>query len=182
MKTAMHHKAPRVALALFAMCSTTAALAESRQEQAARVVKQYEAPSAACSLLTKDEVAKLTGQPAYTDPSGTQLVNGGTACDYSSANLTLFSGPKSDENYDKLVKNFKKDNSARQAVAGIGDSAYLWFPKARDKYEGNYAVLVVHQGTHTLALAIEAQGNESPPSLQPKLLAMAKTALPRLAK
>ena len=182
MKTTMHHRATFGALTLVAMCCMTAVLAESRQEQAARAVKQYEAPSAACALLTKDEVAKLTGQPAYTDPAGTQLVNDGSACDYSSANVTLFSGPKSDENYDKLVKNFKKDNSARQAVAGIGDSAYLWFPKARDKYEGNYAVLVVHQAAHTVALALEAQGSESPPSLQPKLVAMAKTALPRLAK
>ena len=170
------------ALALLALFGTTAALAESRQEQAARAVKQYEAPSPACDLLTKDEVAKLTGRPAYTDPAGTQLVNGGSACDYSSANLTLFSSPKSDESYDKLVKNFKKDNSARQAVAGIGDSAYLWFPKPRDQYEGNYAVLVVHQGAHTLALALEAEGKEAPPSLQPKLVAMAKAALPRLAK
>ena len=157
-------------------------MAESRQQEAARVVKQYEAPSAACTLLTKDEVAKLTGRPAYTEPSGTQLVNGGSACDYSSGNLTLFSGPKSDESYDKLVKNFKKDNGARQAVPGIGDSAYLWFPKARDQYEGNYAVLVVHQGAHTLALALDAQGNDLPSSLQPKLMAMAKTALPRLPK
>jgi len=182
MKTRIHHHLTLGALALLALFGTTAALAESRQQEAARVVKQYEAPSAACALLTKDEVAKLTGRPAYTDPAGTQLVNGGSACDYSSANLTLFSGPKSDESYDKLVKNFKKDNSARQAVAGIGDSAYLWFPKPRDQYEGNYAVLVVHQGAHTLALAVEAEGKETPPSLQPKLVAMAKTALPRLPK
>ena len=178
----MQHMASFSALALVAICGTTAALAESRQEQAARAVKQYEAPSAACALLTKDEVAKLTGRQAYSEPSGTRLVDDGSACDYSSANLTLFSGPKSDQSYDKLVKNFKKDNSARQAVAGIGDSAYLWFPKARDQYEGSYAVLVVHQGAHTLALALEAQGKEAPPSLQPKLVAMAKTALPRLAK
>ena len=81
MKTTMHHKATFGALALIATCGMTAALAESRQEQAARAVKQYDAPSAACALLTKDEVAKLTGRPAYTDPAGTQLVNDGSACD-----------------------------------------------------------------------------------------------------
>lgn len=170
------------AIALFTMCTTSTVLAESRQEQASRAVKQYEAPSVACSLLTKDEVAKITGRRAYSEPAGTQLVDNGSACDYSSANLTLFSGSKSNDSYDKLVKSFKKDNSSRQAVTGVGDSAYLWFPKARDQYEGNYAVLVVHQGAHTLALALEAQGSEAPPSLQPKLVAMAKAALPRLAK
>ena len=54
----------------------------------------------------------------------------GSACDYSSANLTLFPGPKSDDRYDELVKNLKKDNSKRQAVAGVGDSAYLWVREA----------------------------------------------------
>jgi hypothetical protein len=165
---------------LVAMCGTTAALAESRQQQAARAVQQYDAPSRACALLTKDEVAKITGRRAYTEPSGTQLVNDGSACDFDSVNVTLFSGPKSDENYDKLVKNFKKDNTSRQAVAGLGDSAYLWFPKPRDQYEGHYAVLVVHQGAHMMALALEAQGSEAAPSLQPKLVVMARTALPRL--
>lgn len=53
-------------------------------------------------------------------------------------------------------------------------------PEPRDKHEGRYAVLVVHRGEHTLAVALEAQDNEAPQSLQPKLVAMVKTALTRL--
>jgi hypothetical protein len=62
------------------------------------------------------------------------------------------------------VKNFKKDKSARQAVAGVGDSASLWFPKARDQYEGNCAVLLVHQGAHTWPSRSRPQARKrSPP-------------------
>ena len=163
-----------------ALVLTCTAAAESRTEQANRVITKAGGPSAACTLLSNDEVVKITGRPSYSQPEGTQLIDGGSACDYSGANITLFSGPKSNDSYDKLVKNFKKDNSQRQPVAGIGDSAYLWFPKARDQYEGNYAVLVVHRGAHTVAFAIEAQGTETPQSLQPKLLALAKAGLAKL--
>jgi hypothetical protein len=109
-----------------------------------------------------------------------QLTNGGSACDYDSANVTLFSGPKSEEHYEALLKNFKKDQTPRQPVAGIGEKGYVMYPKPRAKYEGVYAVLVVRQGVHTMAVALETQGTETPQSLQPKLVAMAKTALGRL--
>jgi hypothetical protein len=67
-----------------------AASAQTRQEMADKVVKQHDAPSAACALLSDDEVVKITGQRSYQQPKGTQLINGGSACDYDGANLTLF--------------------------------------------------------------------------------------------
>src|SRR4051812_5577734 len=95
-----------------ALALACTAAAESRTEQANRVITKPGGPSAACALLSSDEVVKITGRRSYSQAEGTQLTNGGSACDYTGANVTLFSGPKSDENYDKLVKNFKKDNSA----------------------------------------------------------------------
>jgi hypothetical protein len=170
--------APLAAAAALALAGTAAA--ESRTEQANRVFTKSGGPSAACALLSNDEVVKITGRRSYSQPEGTQLTNDGASCDYTGVNVTLFSGPKSDENYDKLVKNFMKDNSSRQVVAGVGDSAYLWFPKPRDQYEGNHAILVAHQGVHTVAVSLEAQGSETPQSLQPRLTAMAKAALAKL--
>jgi hypothetical protein len=167
-------------IALAALGGITAVSAQTRKEQADRVVKQYGAPSPACALLTKEEFAKITGRHLYTDANGTQLTNGGSACDFDSGNVTLFSGPKSAENYEQLLKNFKKDQTPRQPVSGIGESAYLMYPKPRDRHEGNYAVLVVRQGVHTMAVALEAQGNEAPQSLQPQLMAMARAALAKL--
>jgi hypothetical protein len=163
------------------LAGAASASAQSRKEQADRVVKQYNAPSAACALLSNAEIAKITGRPAYDEPHGTQLTNGGSACDYDEANLTLFSGPKSGEHYEALLKNFGKDKAPRTPVPGIGDSAYLMEVTSGPTSEPNrHAVLVVRQGAHTLAVALEAQKTQAPPSLQPQLISMARTALSRL--
>jgi hypothetical protein len=167
-------------LALAALFGAGAASAETRQEQAARVVRQYGGPSPACALISKDEFASITGRRLDGDADGTQLTNGGSACDYDSGNVTLFSGPKSEASWDAYLKNWKKDKTPRQPVAGVGESAYLMYPAPRDKHEGRYAVLVVRQGVHTMAVALETQANETPQSLQPKLMTMAKTALAKL--
>jgi hypothetical protein len=164
----------------FLALAATGAWAQSRQEQAGRVIKNSGGPSAACALLSNDEVVRITGRRSYTEPEGTQLTNGGSACDYDSANVTVFSGPKSEEHYDALLKNFGKEQTPRQPMAGLGDRAYVMYPKPRDKHEGTHAVLVVRQGVHTLAVALETEGAETPQSLQPKLMAMAKLAIGRL--
>jgi hypothetical protein len=158
-----------------------AASGQTRKEQADRVVKQYDAPSAACALLSNAEVVKITGRRSYGEPQGTQLTNGGSACDYDDANLTLFSGPKSGEHYEALLKNFKKDKAPRTPVSGIGDSAYLMVLTSGPTSEPTrHAVLVVRQGPHTMAVSLEAQKTEAPQSLQPKLTSMAQTALSKL--
>lgn len=171
-----------LALAVLALAvAAGGASAQTRKEQADRVVKQYNAPSAACALLSNAEVVKITGRPSYDEPHGTQLTNGGSACDYDDANLTLFSGPKSDEHYEALLKNFKKDKAPRTPVSGIGDSAYLMVQTSGPTSEPNHhAVLVVRQGPHTMAVSLVAQKAQTPQSLQPQLMTMAKTALAKL--
>jgi hypothetical protein len=47
-------------------------------------------------------------------------------------------------------------------------------------HEGRYQILVVKKGVHTVAIALEAQKDESTESLQPKVMARAKMALARL--
>jgi hypothetical protein len=158
-----------------------AASAQSRKEMADRVVRQYDAPSAACALLSNAEVVQITGRRSYAEPEWTQLTNGGSSCDYDSANLTLFSGPKSGEHYDALLKNFKKDKAPRTPVPGIGDSAYLMVLTSGPTSEPDqHAVLVVRRGPHTMAVSLEALKPQTPQSLQPMLMSMAKTALAKL--
>lgn len=156
-----------------------AASAQTRKEMADRVVKQYDAPSAACAVLSNDEVVKITGRRSYQPPIGTQLTHG-SACDYDSANLTLFSGPQSAQHYDALLKNFKRDTLPRQAVAGVGDSAFLMVPPPGDRDHGRFVILVVRQGVHTMAVSLQPERGQTPQALQPTLMAMAKTALGRL--
>ncbi|HEX6362217.1 MAG TPA: hypothetical protein VFZ93_04635 [Albitalea sp.] len=158
-----------------------AAATQTRKEQADRVVTQYDAPSAACALLSNAEVVKVTGRRSYGEPQGTQLTNGGSACDYDDVNLTLFSGPKSAEHYEALLKNFKKDKAARTPLSGVGDSAYLMVLTSGPTSEPNqHAVLVVRSGVHTMAVSMEAQKAQTPQSLQPVLTSMARTALGKL--
>jgi hypothetical protein len=66
-------------------------------------------------------------------------------------------------------------------VAGIGDSAYLMFMKSGPTQEPtDHAILVVHQGVHTVAVSLAAERKQSPQSLQPTLTTMAKAALAKL--
>jgi len=167
--------------ALAMLAGAASACAQGRKEMADRVVKEYNAPSAACALLSNAEVVKITGEKSYSEPHGTQLTNGGSSCDYDDANLTVFSGPKSAESYEALLKNFKQDKAPRTPVSGIGDSAYSMVATSGPTSEPNrHAMLVVRQGQHTVAVSLTARKTESPQALQPKLIAMAKTALAKL--
>lgn len=167
------------AVALLLFGSAAGAGAETRTEQAKQAGIKA-GPSPACELITSAEFAKITGRKANAAAEGTQLANGGSSCDFSGGNVTLFSGAQSSASYDKLLKAFKKDNTPREPVAGIGDRAYFMAPKPRDQYEGQYGVLVVSRGQHTLAVALETEKAETPQSLQPKLIAVAKAAIARL--
>ena len=154
--------------------------AQTRKEMADKVVKQYEAPSAACALLSDDEVVKMTGRRSYTKPEGAQFKDGGSSCTWDAGvNINLFSGPRSADQHEALLRAFKQDKTPRQAVTGIGDSAYAtaWMG---NKYQGNHAVLVVRKGAHTMGISLQAEGADTPQSVQPKLMTVAKAALTKL--
>jgi hypothetical protein len=168
------------AAALVAACAMSGAFAQTNSELARRLIDKSSNAVPACALLSNDEVVKLTGRKSYTPPEGVQLRDGGSSCTWDSGvNINLFSGPKSAEQHDALLKAFKQDKAPRQAVAGIGDSAYstAWMG---NKYQGNHAVLVVRQGVHTMGISLEAQGAETPQSVQPKLVTVARAALAKL--
>lgn len=172
---------PRCALAAsLALAALSDAAAQSNSEIARRLIEKPSAAVAACKLLSNDEVVKLTGRKSYTPPEGVQLRDGGSSCTWDSGvNINLFSGPKSAEQHEALLKAFKQDKTPRQAVAGLGDSAYatVWMG---NQYQGNHAVLVVRKGAHTMGISLEAQGSQTPQSAQPTLMTVARAALARL--
>jgi hypothetical protein len=182
---------PRLSLAAAALCAAriatlmlpvlaASASAQTRQEMADKVVKQYKAPSAACALLADDEVARMTGRRSYTKAEGVQLRDGGSSCTWDTGvNINLFSGPRSADQHEAFLKAFKQDKTPRQSVGGIGDSAYAtaWMG---NQYQGNHAVLVVRKGAHTMGISLQAEGAETPQSVQPKLMTVAKAALAKL--
>jgi hypothetical protein len=156
------------------------ASAQSNSEIARRLIEKPSTAVLACKLLTNDEVVKLTGRKSYTPPEGVQLRDGGSSCTWDSGvNINLFTGPKSVEQHESMLKAFKQDKTPRQAVPGLGDSAYAtaWMG---NQYQGNHAVLVVRKGAHTMGISLEAQGGQTPQSAQPTLMTVAKAALARL--
>jgi hypothetical protein len=155
-------------------------LAQSNAEVARRLIDKPSNAVPACRLLSNDDVVKLTGRKSYTPPEGVQLKDGGSSCTWDSGvNINLFSGPRSADQHEALLKAFKQDKTPRQTVAGLGDSAYstAWMG---NQYQGNHAVLVIRKGAHTMGVSLEAKPPETPQSVQPKLMTVAKAALAQL--
>jgi hypothetical protein len=171
---------PYGALVCAALSTVPAASAETNSEVARRLIEKQSAAVPACALLSDDEVVKLTGRRSYTKAEGVRFKDGGSSCTWDSGvNINLFSGPQSAEQHEALLKAFKQDKTPRQAVSGIGDSAYAtaWMG---NQYQGNHAVLVVRKGAHTMGISLQAEGSETPQSIQPKLMTVAKAALAKL--
>jgi hypothetical protein len=174
------HLSPRAAAVVLALGTLSAATAETNSEIARRLIDKPSNAVTACALLSNDEVVKMTGRRSYSKPEGVQLKDGGSSCTWDSGvNINLFTGPKSADQHEALLKAFKQDKTPRQNVSGLGDSAYstAWMG---NQYQGNHAVLVIRKGTHTMGISLEAQGTETPQSVQPKLMTVAKAALARL--
>jgi len=140
------------------------------------------AGSSACTLISNAEIEKITGEKLTEQPYLYNFPGGGSSCTYQrgQVQLVVFSGVGHEKRYDEYVKsNFAKlvKNGApdmkKHPVSGVGGSAYFmspWMPSA---------ILVVNKGIHTLAIAMVAH-NGKPESLQPTLIAIAKTASSRL--
>ena len=176
----LHQPLRAATIAVLASGTLATAAAETRSEIARRLIEEPSTAVVACGLLSNDDVVRMTGRRSYSKPEGVQLKDGGSSCTWDSGvNINLFTGPKSAEQHEALLKAFKQDKTPRQTVSGIGDSAYAtaWMG---DKYQGNHAVLVVRKGAHTMAISLQTEGAETPQSVQPKLMTVAKAALAKL--
>jgi hypothetical protein len=171
---------PLTTAAVLALAAVSTASAQSNSEIARRIIEKTSNAVTACGLLTNDEVVRMTGRKSYTPPEGVQFKNGGSSCTWDSGvNINLFSGPQSAEQHEGLMKAFKADKTPREAVSGVGDSAFATAIMG-NKYQGNHAMLVVRKGAHTMGMTLEAKEPETPQSVRPKLVTIAKAALAKL--
>ncbi len=171
----------RAFAALVTLGAASIAAAQTNSDVARRLIEKQDDAVPACKLLSNDEVVKLTGRRSFVKPEGVQLKGGsGSSCNWDAGvNINLYSGPTAAQNMEGLMKSFKVDQLPRQPVAGIGDSAFSTVMNL-GKYQGNHALLVVRKGAHAMSVSLEAKEPETPQSVQPKLLAVAKAALARL--
>jgi hypothetical protein len=132
----------------------------------------------ACSLITRADIKKATGNDPYVDPE--PAGQGGWICNVGTGELKVYSGPKSWDAWESTLKGFKKDKEPRTPAPGFGDRAYFLYPKPDNKYQGNVAVLVAQSGTYTLALSLDAAEGEPGESMRPALESLMKTIIARL--
>ena len=92
----------------------------------------------------------------------------------------LFSGDKSEESWNEYVRRWGHGDERRFSVSGVGDRAYGFYPKPRDKYEGVYVVVVARVGLHTIGVAVEAEEGQAAESVQPQAIALARVVAAEL--
>jgi hypothetical protein len=158
------------------------ALAQTPQtpRQAAEKMFERKVPAGsmqACSLITRADIEKV-GLKTYSDPE--PYGQGGWICDIGAGQLIVHSGPKSWEDWESTLKNFKKDKEPRTPAPAFGERAYFLYPKPDNKYQDTGEFLVAKKGNHTVALSLNAAEGKPADSVRPALESLMKVVLARL--
>lgn len=113
----------------------------------------------ACGLLTKEEVAKLItrGQQSFSSTPDALAIGGGSICQYEYGQTGLWTGPGSGERFEQYLVSWKQDKEPREPVSGVGDKAYIIYPKAKNKYSDEGPFLVATVGPHVVTAALFAK-------------------------
>ena len=148
-----------------------------------RLAAQTSAPADgihACDLLSNTDVEKVTGRPVQkpqdrlSDVGKTQ-----SFCSFRDARvwIALFSSTSASQkhvNQELEVGGFDK---TKQAVAGVGDSAAIYFrPKGKDPR----GILVAYAGDRTLTVGVKMDAGQPSDSARPFATGLAKIALAKL--
>jgi hypothetical protein len=132
----------------------------------------------ACSLITRADVKKVTGNDPLVDPE--PAGQGGWICNFGTGELKVYSGPKSWEAWESTLKGFRQNKETQTPAPGFGVHAYFFYPKPDNKYQGHVAFLVAKSGNYTLALSLDAPEDQPAESMRPALEVLMKTILARL--
>ena len=158
---------------------TSASAQTARQQGEKELAREVPAGSVqACSLITRADVKKATGQEPYVDPE--PAGDGGWICNVGVGELKVYSGPKSWEAWESTLKGFKKEKERRTPAPDFGERAYFLYPKPDNEYQGNVGVLVAPSGNHTVVLSLDAPKGKPAESTRPALESLMKTILGRL--
>lgn len=138
----------------------------------------------ACTLLTDAEQQKYIarGQKIYSGPDAFTVGGGGAGCSWDGdrGQIIIYSGPKAEQGLDGLLAAFNQDKVAKQPVAGVGDKAWVIYPKPRNQYQARVGFLGVKNGDQTVAISLEAEDGKPTESVLPDLVALAKLVVNRL--
>src|SRR5512138_672247 len=86
-----------------------------------------------CSLLTDAEIKQLVARGGSASEKNETPLAGGSSCTYGigRGQIMVFSGPKAEANFNDLLTSFHKDKETRHPISGVGEGAYVIYPKPR---------------------------------------------------
>jgi hypothetical protein len=131
----------------------------------------------ACSLLSRAEVDKVTGRKSYVDATP---FNGGAGCSFENGQVMIFRGNDAEAQWEMTVKGFGQEKAPRTPIAGLGEKAYAFYPPAKNKYQDTGAFVVVKKGNAIIAVSVNSPEGQSPQSVHPQALELAKLVFSRL--
>jgi hypothetical protein len=124
----------------------------------------------ACGLLTTDQAKQLIvrGKQLIVPLEGTaSAVSGGkgSVCDYNyGGQVSLYVGPNAEASFEHFLKAFGAQGQPKQPVSGVGDKAYVFYPKPRNDYSDQGPYLVATVGPHLVTAFLAAhKGNADGP-------------------
>jgi hypothetical protein len=138
-----------------------------------------------CTLLTEAEQTKYIGRgkKIYSGPDAFTLGGGaGSGCSWDGdrGQIILYSGPKAEQGVEGLMAAFNQDKVPKQPVTGVGDKAWVIYPKPRNQYQARVGFLGVKTGDHMVAVSLEADEGKPTESVLPDLVALGKLVVSKL--
>ena len=135
-----------------------------------------------CSLLTDAEVKQLVARGGFASEKNETPLAGGSSCTYGigRGQIMVFSGPKAEANFTDLLKDFHKDTVTKHPVSGVGEGAYVIYPKPRDEYEVRVGLLATKYRQYMLGISLEPDKGKPSESVQADLIALTKVVIQKL--
>jgi hypothetical protein len=125
----------------------------------------------ACSLVTAAEVKKIAPWPSHLDqfakPEEEPLGTRGSSCNYPTVFVQVMA-------FNQGTIDAAKKSGAQEAVAGVGDEAYVRNNRNR------YAELITRAGPHLLTLQLNIGTGKKFEDEKPTLIELAKLFVTRL--
>jgi hypothetical protein len=135
-----------------------------------------------CSLLTDAEVNQLVARGGDASEKNETPLGGGASCTYGigRGQIMVYSGRNAAASFNDLAKSFHIDTAPRNPVSGVGEGAYVTYPKPRDEYEVRAGLLVTKYRQYMLGISLEIDKGKPNESVQPDLIALTKVVMQKL--
>jgi hypothetical protein len=177
----------KIALAILATSAVAAwnpAMGQSRQAQVNKELSKTktETDVKTCSLLTNDEIKKVTGRNNSWDLADPPYA-AGSVCDFGGVvTIRLYSTANAEASIASTLKNYKVASMQKHPVDGFDSGAYVMYFVPTDKYQDTAAILVANVGARTFMMSLAAPDGKTAESVQPPLLTLGRMVAERLGK